>query len=183
MSLVLYYSGAVVNNALQPDSNKSLGGYTSSSPIPNGTVGNLFNTLTPSTNTQCRLIVVKNISQVTISNINISIEDSAHIEYTLAATSPAIDTCGNKIFEQIQADEQIPYQAVLAPHPLGSPIVASIAAGDILGIWIRRAVKNTNDPVYKALINKALNSSEMVVLQTLIDNGLSNESSSLLLSW
>ena len=181
--MILYYSGASSNNAIQTSSSRSLGGYISSSLVPNGAVGNLFDTLTPSSNTQCRLIVLKN-SFGDLSNVLISIEDSSHIEYKIAAVSPTTDSCSNSIFEIIQAEDNLPYQAVLAKHNLIDPIsIPSLISGAVVGIWIQRKAKNTEDSICKALTNKELTCEEFVILEkTLEDEGIS-EDAALTISW
>lgn len=145
----LLYSGAASCNNAQIDPEKSLGGYASSTPIPNGALNNVFppisRAIVVNNTSATRLIVVVNNS-FTVNNLKIWTVAGNLSTYQIAAVSPATDTKGNPVFETIYSSDSIPYQAVLASQEgIDNAItVASLAANDMIGIWIKRNLNLDN---------------------------------------
>lgn len=89
--MILYYSGAAQYKQFQPYPSKSLGGYMSNSPVPNGQIGSIFSSLTRDVNWQndCRMIVLYNSTGFDVTNIQIStIANSKYIDYKIAVVAP-----------------------------------------------------------------------------------------------
>jgi hypothetical protein len=151
--MVLLFTGADAPDVPQINADKSLGGFISSSPIPNGRLGNLFSSISKNTvikdTKEIRLIALKNTTGVIKSNINIySVTTGKSIKMQLAAVAPATNSSSQLVFEQVYDSETLPYQATLATHEgSGNAIViASMAVGETIGIWVYREIDQTKFP-------------------------------------
>lgn len=140
----LYYSGAYAAGKPQTEGTKSLGGYPSTTLIPNGGLNNVFDPITRSyvkgMIPSIRLIVLKNTTGSTVNDISIYTMSGDLATYKIAAVAPTVDSCGNKVFESIPDGNTLPYQAILETHE-GSgqaETVDTLAANDLIGIWIER---------------------------------------------
>jgi hypothetical protein len=159
--MILYYTGATAPDTIQINADKSLGGFVSSSVIPNGRLANLFSTIAKSDITgkvfDVRMIALKNITGGTVNNVKIYsvLGSSPHVKLKLAAVAPATNNCGNKYFESIYDSHTLPYQATLDYHEgSGNAIDAgSILNNDIVGIWIMREIDQTKFPELNAASN------------------------------
>ena len=150
--MLLFYSGSVnPDNPSSPE--RSLGGYCSSTQVPNGSINNLFSTITrqviKSNTRELRLIVLKNVSGQAVNNILIytTTPVDSYEQLRLAAVSPAYDQqCNKFFFEQLQSSDQLPYQATLNSHEgVGAAISANVVLepGKLIGIWVERTFKQT----------------------------------------
>lgn len=139
----LLYSGAESDNALQFDPNLSLGGFISSSPIPNGKLNNIFPPISRQIASHnigaTRLIVLKNGGQ-DVTNLKVWTERGNLSSYQIALVAPALNTKGQKVFEAIYDSDSIPYQATLEEKDgfANAIDVTNVSANDTIGIWIRR---------------------------------------------
>jgi hypothetical protein len=143
----ILFTGAAKHWGVQTDPSKSLGGYVSSSLVPNGALNNLF----PAINKddvvrdlkKTRLIVLKTSLQMT--NVRIWTESAMFATNYIACVQPAMVN-NEPVFEQVPNEFSIPYQAVLvAAEGEDNYInVGDVAANTYIGIWIRRQV-NTAD--------------------------------------
>lgn len=165
----IFYSGADQPGTPQPDSSKSLGGYVSGSLLPNGRLSNIFPSISKSTvlKTQgdIRLIVLKNNDISAYSGIIIYTNVAgSHIKLQLAAVAPAIDGCGNPVFESVMDGNTLPYQATLSyQEGSGNPInVSTLAAGGYIGLWIYREIDQTTFPALNA--DPSLNAQDLATL-------------------
>lgn len=139
----LFYSGAYAPGKAQPESSKSIGGFISVSPIPNGSLNNIFPDITYDTVKKnladVRLIVLTNETGSTITNINISTVRDTYSTFKIAAVASAIDNCQRQVFEKLFDSHSLPLQASLAIHESGNAIViTSMNAGVSIGVWIER---------------------------------------------
>lgn len=140
----LYYSGALKANLPQIDPSKSLGGFVSSTLIGNGSLNNIFSAITKDTvrnlYLDCRLIVLKNTTGSTVTAINIYTTRGTYSFDLTAGVAPAINSCGDPVFESLQDGRSIPFQATLAAHEGSGAaiVVASLADQACIGIWIQR---------------------------------------------
>lgn len=141
---MLYYTGAAKPEEIQDNPSISLGGFKSSSQIPNGQIHNLFPKITQSVvmNNRkiTRMIVFHNQLPVDMSNINLFIDNSDKCKFTLCVIAPGYDAqCDRFFFEQITDERNLPYQGVLEQHDETNPIsIPTLQAGKFIGIWIRR---------------------------------------------
>lgn len=140
----LFYSGAFAPGRAQPDPALSLGGNISATPLRNGADGSVFPAITSdqvaNNYPDVRLLVLTNITGADVSAINIYTVRGTYATYKLAAVAPAINSCGDKVFEKILDGHSLPFQATLAAHEgSGQAIVIStIANGASIGLWIER---------------------------------------------
>lgn len=151
--MVLLYTGAGTPNTPQINADKSLGGYVSSTGIPNGRLSNIFSTISKNDvllkRTQIRLIALKNTTGGIVTGVNVySNVTNGHVKMKLAAVAAALDANQNPVFESVFDGSTLPYQAVLDYH---EGTVNGIAVGDlqpnqVIGIWILREIDETKFP-------------------------------------
>ena len=152
--MVLLYSGAVVFNNSQPIADQSLGGYPSSSSIPNARIANLFSTITKKTVTtnqyEVKMIVIKNTTGNTVSGITIytTTPDNSLCQLQLAAVSPTIDSCNNPVFESIIDSQSLPYQATFSSceGTENAITISSLANNAYIGLWVKKSIDQTQFP-------------------------------------
>jgi hypothetical protein len=154
--MILYYTGAVKNDQQQNDPSKSLGGWISSSIIPNSKLGNLFSGISDSMiqnpNTQIRVIALKNLTGET-KNVTIytdTPEDSYSI-FKLGVSQPVIDPECGPYFESLSSEDSLPYMTQVEEHEgaINGITISDFANNAYLGIFIVRELKDTV-PGYKA---------------------------------
>lgn len=150
--MILFYTGAFSNEAPQVSADKSLGGYVSSSLIPNGRLNNIFSQISKSTvinkKQEIRMIALKNTTGSSITNAKIytNIADGS-VKLKVAAVAPAIVN-GVPVFESIQDSNSLPYQASLDLHEgeVNAINTGIILPNAIIGIWILREIDATKYP-------------------------------------
>lgn len=141
---MLYYTGAIASEGIQDSPSLSLGGYISSTQIPNGELNNIFPRITRALvlkkKRAVRLIVFKNETGATINNLKIWSENGLYSFITMDFIAPGLDSCGKERFEKIKTGENLPYQAndfqgytEEAPYT-----VTSLEADKCFGIWMKR---------------------------------------------
>jgi hypothetical protein len=156
MSLILYYTGASKFNAIQQDSSKSLGGYISSTSIPNATIRNVFGDISAFTKTQnkpeFRAIAIKSSSAPTKTSLKAyftypqsgdPLSDSNVCEYQIGYAPVTADECGDLLSEQLSSIYATPYtvmfqNAVGIDNALQLP---NLDNGNYLAIYIKRTLK------------------------------------------
>ena len=143
---MLYYTGAIKPEDIQQDPSLSLGGYKSSTQIPNGTIHNLFPKITQSTIIQdkkiIRMIVLQNLTSSAINNVKLFIQNGDYSLFTMSAIAPGYDEqCERFFFEKVSNEQSLPYQGTLESYNEQSPlIIETLAPGAYIGIWIRRVI-------------------------------------------
>ncbi len=151
--MVLYYSGAEKDKGEQRDMNKSLGGFISSSPIPNDSLDSLFSNISnfsiKRNITEYFLIVLKNELKETVENLSIYLdfhEDSA-IEMEISVVKPTLQKC-NKIycFESINNRESSPYYVdfVKANGEDNAKLLGNLNPDEYLGFWFKKQLNLNN---------------------------------------
>lgn len=152
--MILLYTGADSPDVPQINPEKSLGGFISSSPVPNGRLSNLFSSISKGTiqkdQKDIRLIALKNTTGVTVNNVDVYTNvTGGSIILWIAAVSPALNSCSQTVFEQLIDGSSLPYQAVVALHEgVGNKInIGSMIANAIIGIWIYRLVDQSKFPL------------------------------------
>lgn len=151
--MILLYTGANVPDAIQIDSEKSLGGFVSSTQIPNNRLANLFGGISKSVilkqKTEIKMIALKNTTGAVVTGVNIY-TNNKNKSFTLqiAGVSSSVNTAGEVMFEQVGDNSSYPYQATLSSHEgIGNLLsVGSLAIGQTIGIWILRTLDITKYP-------------------------------------
>lgn len=147
--MILYYTGAKISEGVQINPELSLGGFKSSSPIANGNIGNLFQAITKSSishnKKEIRMIVLKNTTGASITNLRIWTVSQKYSKIKLAAVAPAVDVKGVEFFEQVGDQYSIPYQATLSSHEgeVSALQIGELKAGKMIGLWIQRELDQT----------------------------------------
>lgn len=167
---MLFYSGAKAANGTQPYSWLSLGGYPSISPIKNSLKNSFFNDVTinevKNKKTVYRLMVLKNTTSSTITNIKVYIEPATGCicKFEGALVEPAIDSCNNPIFENVFTEEEAPLSAVFTNMELvGNALtIPSLAAGVNIGIWMKRIINDENTDYFDADKNFKLDTCDVL---------------------
>jgi len=183
--MIIYYTGATREGETQPEASLSLGGYLSSSVIPNDVLGNLFSGLSrnllENKIRETRGIVLQNDSAQQATGIRLwfVVDAESKVEYRVAVVTLAEDDCG-RYMELLPNGNATPYTATFnsangEPNAINLPNMDSNA---IIGLWIERAVKDdvtaveTCDEVYTRYQNdEELETEETVSL--IIDYTLS----------
>jgi hypothetical protein len=151
--MILFYTGADAANAPQINAEKSLGGFVSGSPIPNGKLNNLFSSISKSAvlgnKTEIRMIALKNLTGSTVSNLSIytnTVGKSAKLQ--LAAVAPMLDSSNNPLFEQLYDNDSLPFQATLNYHEgaENAILIDTFAANQVIGIWMLREINTDAFP-------------------------------------
>jgi hypothetical protein len=173
--MILLYTGSNVANAPQINTEKSLGGYISSTSIPNARLSNLFSSISKSDvinkKAIIRMIALKNTTGLTVSDFKIytNVENS-HVKLKIAAVAAATDGDNNKIFESVLDSESLPYQATLDYHEgIDNAItVDTLANNDVIGIWLLREIDIETFPEFDDTLN--LTPSQLVELLQSVQN-------------
>lgn len=141
-----YYTGAKGFLEEQKNPSLSLGGFISSSLVPNGNINNLFSSITPYTLnknlTEYSLIALKNELGNDIKELKVLLEYNQQIQFSNIELAAIVNKNNN--FELIQNSNSMPYFA-----EFHSPIENSVCLGDLknneyIGIWIKRVIKKSS---------------------------------------
>lgn len=175
----LFFTGALKFNEVQLDPSKSLGGLISSSEIPNGQLGNLWDKITKYTiyNTlnkgECRAIVVKNDGTTTLTGLKAFFsypdeQDSwSNIDlfasFQIGREDVQADVCGDLSIQSLASAYALPYgvQFYMADGAVNELNLPDLSAGQYIGIWLKRTVSSvakqplTSDQ-YLAIMNQTL---------------------------
>lgn len=152
---MFFYTGAVKTDQIQTDISKSLGGWISSSIIPNSKLGNLFSgisqLLIENPKSQIKVIALKNLTGAT-QNVTIFTEtpvDSYSI-FKIGIAQPMIDPVCGPFFETLTSEDSLPYSTQVAEHEglANGIVINSFANNAFLGLFIVRELKSTV-PGYK----------------------------------
>lgn len=147
----LFYTGASSFDAQQNDPSKSLGGWISSTPVPNGMKSNLFGTISSYTTDQLFreviAIAIKNITADTVNDIEVYfIPDSNNpiSKYKIAAVQ-AIEhvTCERQYYvENIDSNKQLPFDATFyeATGESNAVNIGNLESGKYVCLWIMREI-------------------------------------------
>lgn len=141
----LFFTGASKGDEPQPSPSLSLGGYVSSSPLPNGAINNLFGSISQYgkelKSKEVRAIVLKNetlaITNPTLFYDNVSEEPITN--YRFAFVTLAEDECG-WYMERISQGDSLPINATFIDPRTESNAVSlgAIPVGGYMGIWVER---------------------------------------------
>lgn len=141
---MLYYTGSSKPEEFQDNPSLSLGGYKSSTQIPNGQIHNLFPKITQSmvvnNRKAIRMIVLHNQLTASMINVKLFIENGEFCKFTMVAIAPGYDAeCDRYFFEKVTDEQNLPYQGMLAEYTELAPlIIPELQASKYIGVWIRR---------------------------------------------
>lgn len=153
--IVFYYTNAAVKDGEQKEPKKSLGGYISSTTVPNAKKGNLFGDLgaIDLQNDSERIIAIaaKNISQAALNDLTFKVSTPTILPQNVRFRF-ALVTVEDGVMEQIDHFDATPY--VGSFQELGQDIqydeevavVSSLGVGDAIGIWVQRVIEKSDSP-------------------------------------
>lgn len=149
----LFYTGADTLNGVQRNIDKSLGGFISSTQVPNDSEENVFSQLSymnlVNQRREFRALVLKNLNNVTYTSLNFHFtqEVTPLIGFRFAFVFLDPNT---GVMEKIFTTQSTPLEITFFASPLGSGNSLSLLnngatfkPGDMLGIWVERAVKDS----------------------------------------
>ena len=147
----LFYTGASKGGEEQEIPSQSLGGYVSSSPLPNGSINNLFGGISQygkqKALRQVRAIVLKNESGATVNPVvwydNVSSEPITN--YRFAFVALAQSDCG-WFMETIDQQDALPINAqFIDPRKQANAVSLPALPNDgYIGMWIERTFNKKN---------------------------------------
>ena len=140
-----YYTGLNKGGAVQANPNLSLGGYVSTSPLPNGAINNLFGGISEygkeNQVRQVRAIALKNELGVVANPIIWYDNNSAEpiTNYRFAFVAMSTDECGT-FMEKIGQGDALPINATfIDPHSESNKVaLPAMPIDGYIGVWIER---------------------------------------------
>ncbi len=153
--MILVYTGAPQAGASNIVADLSLGGYPSTTAVPNGRLANLFPAISKSDvekgRSVIRMIALKNTTGADVTGVSIySTTAGKKVKLKIAAVGAAVDSNNNPVFEQVSDSGSLPFQAVLAEHEGANNAidVGTISNGSFVGIWIQREINPLSFPEF-----------------------------------
>lgn len=147
----ILYTGATKSNTEQLDPNLSLGGLVSNSPIPNGSLSNLFNQASAvsiqNKRRETKMIALYNNDGDILTNISLKfiLEANSICKYKVAFVAPTISSNG-PCFEQIDNSNVLPYYATFQDIVSeGVIVIPDLTTGSYLGMWLIKEYDFTAD--------------------------------------
>jgi hypothetical protein len=143
----LYYTTTAGYDAAQLIPTNSLGGYKSSTPIPNDSFGNLFDDLSlygmKQAKTQYRALVLVNELPETANDVEFWFDSSRtktlYCDFLIGAVIMNTDADGNPIMENIPTIYSKPFYTQLYPANVESKVsIGSLEPGKSIGLWFAR---------------------------------------------
>ena len=175
----LYFTGAASFNAEQKDKNKSLGGYKSSTEIPNDLLGNLFGDISMYTLDEklreTKAIIIYNESNSDLEDLYIwfdKITDSLGL-FEVAAVALTPNSSGEVYMEYIDNIRASPYVGnfVQADTVSNKQLLSNLfESKSYLGLWLRRSITNSD----KSQFNPDTLYSKYLAQQSLVTQGKVN---------
>jgi len=149
-SLVIHYTGAQSLNYAQTDPNKSLGGYKSSSPMPNGINGNLFSEVSYKSEhegiKECRGVTLTNDGNEELTTVQVYFDwDTAPTKTKWYVAVVTLDA--NFAMKKIQYPQEIPVGVTFVEATTTNKVsvAASLPVGSSVGLWVQREVISLDD--------------------------------------
>lgn len=154
----LYYTGALTYLGEQLKSELSLGGFVSSSLVPNGKLEAIFPEISLYTidknDIEVRAIVLKNESTFVVNNIRLWFvyPTNSYSKLEVSAVNLSQDSNGGYYMEKVLDTHSLPYYAEFyeADGEVGAVSLGSLGAGSSLGLWLKRSLnKESIETVYE----------------------------------
>lgn len=190
--LRLYYSGSRTYLGTQGKKELSLGGFPSSTVVPNDQQGNLFSSITPyAIQNELREVValiLKNESDSELSNIEFyfSVPENAVGKFQIAAVALSLDSKNQYLMEEISNNQSLPYGSEFheATGAENAVSLGPLGANKMLGLWIKREIEatvKTDDQMWTDYINETvIPNKETISLmfnETIVEDSSSSSSS------
>jgi hypothetical protein len=190
--LRLYYSGSRTYLGIQGKKELSLGGFPSSTVIPNDQQNNLFSSITQyAIQNELReviAIILKNESDSELSNIEFYFDapENAIGKFQIAAVALSLDSKNQYAMEEIGNNQSLPYSAEFheATGIENAVSLGPLGANKMLGLWIKREIDatiKTDDEMWTDYINETviLNKETVSLMfnETIVEDSSSSSSS------
>jgi hypothetical protein len=151
MSLNIFYTGANVAGGEQAEPRYSLGGYISSSPVPNNYFGNLFTAISQLSEQneveETKAIAIQNNSgaDFTAFQVYVNAEDCSDLQtlWDIGYQVPVLDDCGDLVSEELPNSGSTPLNVTMQ-NGLGvnnKLILPNIVDQNYVILYIRRTIK------------------------------------------
>lgn len=146
---MIYYTGAIQHLAIQTDPSKSLGGYISSSQVPNDVLSNIFGTLDYTTIINklkdTRVLAFLNTTGSIIDNFSVYTitPQGSFAKLKVGLVNNEIDAkCNIPYFEQLPTTNSTPLYVTLndAEGAANAIQISNIQPGEYVGIFLQREV-------------------------------------------
>lgn len=151
----LYYTGSDSFNGVQTDSKSSLGGFISSTPIPNQKIGNLFSDISYNNLIKKPIEIIGIALKNELANkidLKIWIEklSGGICNYQIALVAPTVQG-SNLSLEKISTKDSYPYYAsfINAISEGTAFYQATFNLNEYLGIWIKREITSDGLELYE----------------------------------
>lgn len=146
--ITILYTGASKFEEVQQNPALSLGGYISSSEVPNGYIGNLFGSISKYTvfqnKQEVRILAIKNVGVSPLTNIRIytTTAEGNSSSILLGAGDPVVDECGDLYTPHIKSPWASPYNItfVTAEGFESSLPVGDLDPGDYFILFLKRVL-------------------------------------------
>lgn len=152
-----YYTGSPKYNSIQWVPSLSLGGFVSSSELPNDFVNNIFSNVSELSKQNLRreaiLIALKNTYNETIQNITFSFNvddfDQLISEFSIAFVKAKINNCDEIYFDQINDPQALPYLTFEVISQTNYQFnIGNLVSGEVIGFWlVRKIIKEKVQPL------------------------------------
>lgn len=147
----LFYTNSKNYQDSQQKPEFSLGGYLSSTLVPNGEQNSLFDEISPlSIQNEIRNIIgliLKNEGDDDLSNIQFyfDIPENSQGQFQIAAVSLSLDSKNQYVMELLPNNQSLPYYADFhdADGIDNAVSLGPLKAGGMLGLWIKRTIDFT----------------------------------------
>ena len=173
----IFYTGAPSFESVQKIPANSLGGYISSSEVPNALLSNVFDSITKLTisknKPEYRVLAIYNDSGATLTGLKAHFTyplsddspatDIADAHFKIASATPQVDSCGDLFIDSIGSSNARPYGItfVEADGVLNALSLPDLAASSYLIIYLQRTLdadlqQPLSDEDLLAILNQTL---------------------------
>lgn len=148
----LLYTGVIKEGLPQTNPLNSIGGYVSSSLIPNGSLDNIFTgasyyaLVNRQTTFEVSAIVLKNNTSEDITNVTFwfNVPIDSMYKYEIAFVELAEDSCG-AYMELLSSRNALPYTGTFQIADVDNKRnIGDVTSLQKIGVWIKRSVVNAN---------------------------------------
>ena len=173
--MIFYYTGSEFYNAVQNNVEKSIGGYLSSSQVPNQSLNNVFSDISKISKEQglveTKAIVLKNTTGTDVTNVNLY--QNYPVGVLCKIEWAAVSLVGGQKMEKIPNFRSCPYVGTFnEPNGAGNQILLSnnFVKNDVIGLCVRRTITlpdpdNAVDPLeLEAYLNALVKKEEIEVI-------------------
>lgn len=149
--LRIYYTTSSGYNTEQNKVNNSLGGYKSSTPVPNDVFSNLFDEISLKTMSDPKSeyigLILKNEGTEVLQNIEMwfEISENSYCDFLIGATKLISDEEGYGLMESIETIYSKPFYTELHSATVDNKVsIGDIQPNEEIGLWICRTFNKKN---------------------------------------